>query len=142
MSAVKVDYPQTRREDVVETVAPGVSFEDPYRWLEEENDEVAAWQARHAALAREYVEAWPDPEDRDERRPGSLPPPGQRGAADRARAGRGLDLLDRRRLPRRPLRGGAGRHRLQAASLQGPRERRPVGAVLPGRGRGRVRGSA
>jgi len=36
----------------------GVSFPDPYRWLEEESDEVRQWQRKQAELASSHVREW------------------------------------------------------------------------------------
>src|SRR5581483_7428151 len=55
----QLPYPETRTEEVVEELA-GVRFPDPYRWLEEDSDEVRAWQARQAEVASAYVRDWPD----------------------------------------------------------------------------------
>jgi len=51
-------YPPTRREQAVDTLA-GVAFEDPYRWLERDSDEVRAWQLSQAGLAEAHVGEWP-----------------------------------------------------------------------------------
>jgi prolyl oligopeptidase len=51
-------YPDTRIEDVTDTLA-GVSFPDPYRWLERDDDEVKRWQQRQAQLASSHVREWP-----------------------------------------------------------------------------------
>jgi prolyl oligopeptidase len=53
-----VSYPDTRTEDVQDTLA-GVSFPDPYRWLEQENEEVLRWQRAQADLASAHVREWP-----------------------------------------------------------------------------------
>jgi prolyl oligopeptidase len=45
-------------EDVVDTLA-GVSFPDPYRWLEVDSEEVRRWQRAQAALATAHVREWP-----------------------------------------------------------------------------------
>jgi prolyl oligopeptidase len=55
---MKLDYPVTREEDAVDTLA-GVSFSDPYRWLENQDEEVVRWQRAQAALATAYVRRWP-----------------------------------------------------------------------------------
>jgi prolyl oligopeptidase len=52
------DYPATRRTGATEQCA-GVTFADPYRWLEEESGEVQRWQAAQAALATHHVRDWP-----------------------------------------------------------------------------------
>lgn len=51
-------YPQSRIEDATDTLA-GVSFQNPYRWLEEDTDEVRRWQREQAALASGHVREWP-----------------------------------------------------------------------------------
>ncbi len=55
------DYPGARVDDVQDVLA-GVSFPDPYRWLERgsrESGEVRAWQEAQARLARDHVREWP-----------------------------------------------------------------------------------
>lgn len=52
-------YPDTRKQDCVDTVA-AVSFPDPYRWLEQETDEVRNWQRVQAELASAHVREWPE----------------------------------------------------------------------------------
>lgn len=52
------DYPATRIEQVTETLS-GVSFPDPYRWLESESEEVARWQREQAELATAAAKEWP-----------------------------------------------------------------------------------
>lgn len=54
----KVRYPAARIEDVADTLT-GVSFPDPYRWLEPENEEVHRWQKEQSALASAHVREWP-----------------------------------------------------------------------------------
>lgn len=51
-------YPEARIEQVTDTLA-GVSFEDPYRWLEQDSAEVRLWQRAQAELARVHVREWP-----------------------------------------------------------------------------------
>lgn len=53
-----VEYPKTRCEAVLEQRA-GLSFPDPYRWLEADTDEVRRWQKDQAELASGYVRSWP-----------------------------------------------------------------------------------
>jgi prolyl oligopeptidase len=55
---VNCAYPASRIEDVVESLA-GVSFADPYRWLEKESHEVREWQRAQAELATSHVREWP-----------------------------------------------------------------------------------
>jgi len=54
----KPAYPHSRTEEVQE-VLTGVTFPDPYRWLEGNTDEVKTWQRAQAALASAYVRDWP-----------------------------------------------------------------------------------
>jgi prolyl oligopeptidase len=58
IAEMTVRYPNTRTEDVQDTLA-GVSFPDPYRWLECENEEVLRWQRAQADLASAHVREWP-----------------------------------------------------------------------------------
>ena len=51
-------YPEARIDTVSDTLA-GVSFPDPYRWLENESGEVRRWQRAQAELASSYVAAYP-----------------------------------------------------------------------------------
>lgn len=51
-------YPKTRTVDAVEDVA-GMRLADPYRWLEDDGDEVRAWQRAQTDLASSYVREWP-----------------------------------------------------------------------------------
>jgi prolyl oligopeptidase len=53
-----LSYPDTRTEDAWDTLA-GVSFPDPYRWLEQDSDEVRQWQEAQAKLASAHVREWP-----------------------------------------------------------------------------------
>lgn len=53
-----VTYPDTRIDDVKDTLA-GVSFSDPYRWLEQESEEVRRWQRAQAVVASAHVREWP-----------------------------------------------------------------------------------
>ncbi len=50
-------YPEARIEDVNDTLA-GMSFPDPYRWLEKQSDEVRSWQRAQAELAAAHVREW------------------------------------------------------------------------------------
>ncbi|MGC2030842.1 MAG: hypothetical protein WA642_12535, partial [Steroidobacteraceae bacterium] len=50
-------YPDTRVETACDTLA-GVSFPDPYRWLEDDSVEVQQWQRAQAALAIAYATSW------------------------------------------------------------------------------------
>lgn len=51
-----IAYPPTRTVDVVEDVA-GVRIPDPYRWLEDDTEEVHSWQRAQAALAVDVIAA-------------------------------------------------------------------------------------
>ncbi|MFE0359308.1 prolyl oligopeptidase family serine peptidase [Streptomyces nigra] len=53
-----LNYPPTRTGHAQETVS-GVSFPDPYRWLEEDTDETQAWQQAQNRLTDENVRDWP-----------------------------------------------------------------------------------
>lgn len=53
-----LSYPRAHTVDAVEELA-GVRLADPYRWLEEDTDEVRRWQRRQGELAGEYVREWP-----------------------------------------------------------------------------------
>ncbi|MBW8785238.1 MAG: S9 family peptidase [Novosphingobium sp.] len=58
---VKLAYPQTRRDDVVETRF-GERIADPFRWLENDvrhDRDVATWVARENELTRSYLDALP-----------------------------------------------------------------------------------
>ena len=55
------ELPSTRTVDEVDGQA-GVTFPDPYRWLEDDaSDEVRAWQREQGAFAADWVrqQAWP-----------------------------------------------------------------------------------
>ena len=52
-------YPKTRREDVSDVIFD-VRVEDPYRWLEEDTEEVMAWEAEQVALTDAIMNEWPD----------------------------------------------------------------------------------
>lgn len=51
-------YPESRTVDVVEELA-GVRTPDPYRWLEDDSDEVRLWQRQQAELASAYTRDTP-----------------------------------------------------------------------------------
>ncbi|MDP6970402.1 MAG: prolyl oligopeptidase family serine peptidase [Pseudomonadales bacterium] len=53
-----IEYPAARTVDATDGQA-GVEFPDPYQWLEDDSDEVRAWQRAQAALASSQVKAWP-----------------------------------------------------------------------------------
>ena len=74
-----ITYPTTRTESCTETIV-GLEFPDPYRWLEENTDEVRQWQTEQAKLAADYVRSWPHYETVQksvahfwEQRPGPVP---------------------------------------------------------------------
>lgn len=54
---MRLGYPATRVEESVDTLC-GVSFPDPYRWLEQDTDEVRIWQRAQAELASRQVRQW------------------------------------------------------------------------------------
>lgn len=51
---MSIDYPPSRTTADVSSPA-GVSFPDPYRWLEADTEEVRAWQRAQAALAVDVI---------------------------------------------------------------------------------------
>jgi prolyl oligopeptidase len=51
-------YPETPSGSDVDRVA-GITFSDPYRWLEEESEDVRRWQAVQGRIACEYIRSWP-----------------------------------------------------------------------------------
>jgi prolyl oligopeptidase len=51
-------YPEARIEDVEDTLS-GICFPDPYRWLEDDTEEVRRWQRAQADLATAHVREWP-----------------------------------------------------------------------------------
>jgi prolyl oligopeptidase len=51
-------YPGTRIDKAHDTLA-GVSFPDPYRWLEDKSEDVQKWQQAQAQLAGAHVREWP-----------------------------------------------------------------------------------
>lgn len=53
-----IQYPEARTVSAHETWA-GVSFPDPYRWLEDASDEVLTWQREQARITTEHLAAWP-----------------------------------------------------------------------------------
>ena len=54
-----LDYPETEKEDVVEMLH-GVEVEDPYRWLEDDNDpEVLAWVDAQNEVTFDYLRSLP-----------------------------------------------------------------------------------
>ncbi|MEU7158211.1 prolyl oligopeptidase family serine peptidase [Streptomyces chrestomyceticus] len=53
-----LNYPAARTEDRHETVC-GVSFRDPYRWLEDDTQETAAWQRDQNDLTDRLLTRWP-----------------------------------------------------------------------------------
>jgi prolyl oligopeptidase len=54
----RLKYPEARVVDEQDTAA-GVTFPDPYRWLEEETDETADWQKAQNAVTDDFVHSWP-----------------------------------------------------------------------------------
>jgi prolyl oligopeptidase len=54
----RADYPETRIVNVTDEFA-GVKAPDPYRWLEDDSEEVRHWQTEQAELASSYVREWP-----------------------------------------------------------------------------------
>lgn len=59
MTSNKFNYPPTRKDDTVDDYH-GTLVPDPYRWLEDaENEEVMAWSEAQARLAFDYLEELP-----------------------------------------------------------------------------------
>jgi prolyl oligopeptidase len=50
--------PETPAEPVTETIG-GITFDDPYTWLEHDSERTLAWQAAQDAAARDHIHAWP-----------------------------------------------------------------------------------
>lgn len=59
MTEQQLDYPAARATAEARDTVAGVSFSDPYRWLEDDTDETAAWQRAQTAVADEFVGGWP-----------------------------------------------------------------------------------
>lgn len=60
--APSMTYPETRREDLVETIF-GQDVADPYRWLEQDvrnSEEVAEWVERQSTFTANYLEQLPE----------------------------------------------------------------------------------
>jgi prolyl oligopeptidase len=53
-----VVVPQARVRPEINTVG-GITFEDPYQWLEASSDETVRWQSAQDNAAREYIRTWP-----------------------------------------------------------------------------------
>src|SRR5579885_2494505 len=53
--AFTAKYPASRSEPVEECLA-GVRFEDPFRWLEQDSEEVKQWQAAQTDLSKSYLQ--------------------------------------------------------------------------------------
>ncbi|WP_033294099.1 prolyl oligopeptidase family serine peptidase [Amycolatopsis jejuensis] len=58
MTGARPDYPAARTVDAEDTVM-GISFPDPYRWLEEDTAETAAWQQKQNSVTDAFVTEWP-----------------------------------------------------------------------------------
>jgi len=50
-------YPETPRKPVTKTIG-GITFKDPYLWLEEDTPEVLEWQDKQNTLAQDLVRSW------------------------------------------------------------------------------------
>ena len=63
LAAESLPYPQTRKEDVTDTLH-GVTVSDPYRWLEDDNsEETKAWVKAQNAVTFAYLEKLPRREE-------------------------------------------------------------------------------
>ncbi len=63
LAAEALTYPQTRKEDVKDTLH-GVTVSDPYRWLEDDNsEETRAWVKAQNAVTFSYLEKLPRREE-------------------------------------------------------------------------------
>lgn len=51
-------YPEARVGDEVESRV-GLTFPDPYRWLEHDDEDSLRWQQRQAEVAAAYTRKWP-----------------------------------------------------------------------------------
>ncbi|WP_290051918.1 prolyl oligopeptidase family serine peptidase [Amycolatopsis solani] len=58
MTDAQLPYPAARIVDTRDTVA-GISFPDPYRWLEDDSAETAAWQEAQNSLTDAFLGQWP-----------------------------------------------------------------------------------
>ncbi|WP_167756706.1 MULTISPECIES: prolyl oligopeptidase family serine peptidase [unclassified Amycolatopsis] len=58
MADEQLDYPVARTVDAQDTVV-GLSFRDPYRWLEDDSEETEAWQQAQNSLTDAFVDDWP-----------------------------------------------------------------------------------
>ena len=57
-----IEYPESRRESIVETLH-GVEIADPYRWLEDDrSDETAAWVVAQNKVTSAFIDAVPERE--------------------------------------------------------------------------------
>src|SRR5579875_2574471 len=60
MTVTPRTYPPARREEIVDTLA-GLTFPDPYRWLENNSDpEVVAWQRAENELTSAFLAGLPN----------------------------------------------------------------------------------
>ncbi|MGH2442471.1 MAG: prolyl oligopeptidase family serine peptidase, partial [Chloroflexota bacterium] len=57
MQIKSLTYPPAPSVPVKENVG-GITYDDPYRWLEEESEEIQAWQDAEDALAEAYLRDW------------------------------------------------------------------------------------
>jgi prolyl oligopeptidase len=55
---MKPDLPVARVNPETTTIG-GITYDDPYQWLETPTDETLAWQTAQDERAREYIRAWP-----------------------------------------------------------------------------------
>jgi len=54
---MSLNYPETPRKPVTKTIG-GITFDDPFAWLQEETPEVLDWQAKQNAVAQDLVRSW------------------------------------------------------------------------------------
>jgi len=55
---MKPTVPTARVSPETNTIG-GITYDDPYQWLEDPTEETVAWQTAQDSAAREYVRAWP-----------------------------------------------------------------------------------
>lgn len=58
MSDAQLNYPTAELVDAQDVTA-GISFPDPYRWLEDDSARAEAWQQAQNTVTEQFVQAWP-----------------------------------------------------------------------------------